>query len=416
MRIALFLCLLGLTSGLAQESLAPSPSPAPVSPTVAPSASPREKILRFALPPIAGTISLGIYNHDGKLVRVLHREDKISAFTQGHDAPETSWDGTDDEGKPLPEGKYHARGYVVGEEVTVEGMAYFFNDWVTDDKSPHVRSLGQLWMESGVLQLGAELAGGRQTTLVCNRDTGAIEGQLPPRAGPHCPSVPSLLNLVSPIDCAPGRENTTWFVDSLDGSGPREVKQISADDKLLRGLPYAASDPQPERIEASPNEEKIFLVERNAKVQQLRALALVRTLLEGSNPPVSDWKTVFEKKIIAHETFGLENGKPVASGAGSPAPPEKIDQKLRPNPLEHEEPGRVELAVGLDDDGSFLRTGDGLPLRTISDTSHLTRVLIARPNDKTIEVFQDDAAVVEQYRASNLTEMVAFDCGDVELK
>ena len=62
--------------------------------------------MRFALPPLEGTISLGIYDHDGKLVRVLHREDAISEFTAGHDALETVWDGNDDEGNPLPNGKY----------------------------------------------------------------------------------------------------------------------------------------------------------------------------------------------------------------------------------------------------------------------------------------------------------------------
>ena len=89
--------------------------------------------MRFALPPLEGTISLGIYDHDGKLVRVLHREDAISEFTAGHDALETVWDGTDDEGNPLPNGKYSARGFVVG-DLKVEGVDYFFNDWVTDEK------------------------------------------------------------------------------------------------------------------------------------------------------------------------------------------------------------------------------------------------------------------------------------------
>jgi hypothetical protein len=412
MRVAVFLCLLGLTTALAQESPSPSASPSPAL-TTNPA---RNVLIRFALPPLAGTISLGIFDRDGKLVRVLHREDQIADFTQGHDAPETSWDGTDDEGNPLPVGKYHARGYLVGDAVKVEGMAYFFNDWVTDDRSPHVRSLGQLRLESGVLEIGASLSGGKQTTLVCDPATGAIKGQLPPRSEPHCAETPTLPNLVSPIDCAPGRENTIWFVDSMGGAAPAEVKQISADHQLLRHLTYAPEDPQPRRIEAAPEEEKIFLIEENDRLQRFRALRLVRTLFEGATNAVSDWKPVFEKKIVAHEGFALENGKPVATAAASPAPLENVVQKLRPNPLEHDQPGRVELAIGMDEDGSFLRTADGLPLRTISETPHLTRALLARPDDNAIEIFQDDGAVVEQYRVSNLAEMIAFDCGEVELK
>ena len=91
-------------------------------------------------------------------------------------------------------------------------------------------------------------------------------------------------------------------------------------------------------------------------------------------------------------------------------------QQLRPDPLQNDKPGKTELAVGVDADGSFLKTGDGLPLRTISDTPNLTRALLARPNKDTLDVFQDDGAVVERSRVSNLEQMIAFDCGDFELK
>lgn len=411
MCIATLLFLLSLATAAAQEAPAPSASA-----TVSPPGSPhRSAVLRFALPPLDGTISLGIYDAAGKLVRVLHREDSVSDFTAASDALETTWDGTDDAGNPLPNGKYHGRGYLVGNEVKVEGIDYFFNDWVTDDQSPHVRSLGQLWLESGVLQVGAELAGGKQTTLVCDQSSGAIKGQLPPRAGAHCPDVPSFPNLVSPIDCAAGRNNTIWFVDSLGGAGAREVKQISREGQLLRRLPYSANEPQPERIAASPNDEKIFLIEQDKALQRLRALQLVKTTSAGAEESVSDWKAVFEKKIISHQNFGLENGKPIASLAAGDNALKTVTQKLRPDPLQHEQPGKLELAVGLDEDGSFLQTADGLPLRTISNTPDLTRALISRPNENAVDVFQDDGAVVEQFRISNLEQMIAFDCGEFQL-
>jgi hypothetical protein len=92
-----------------------------------------------------------------------------------------------------------------------------------------------------------------------------------------------------------------------------------------------------------------------------------------------------------------------------------VRQKLRPDPLQHDQPGKVELAVGFDEDGSFLQTADGLPLRTISNTPSLTRALISRPNENALDVFQDDGAVVEQFRISNLDQMIAFDCGEFQL-
>jgi hypothetical protein len=211
MRIAILFCsILALVSSQAQESPTPSPSPSPAAPPL------RSVPLRFALPPMDGTISLGIYEHGGKLVRVLHREDAISEFTAGHDALETVWDGNGENGNPLPNGKYSARGYVVG-DLKVEGIDYFFNDWVTDDKSPHIRHLWQLWMDSGELRVNADLAGGMKTTFICDQSTGVMTREIPARFGVHCGDIPALPNLVSPIDCAAGN-GTTWCVDTVGGA------------------------------------------------------------------------------------------------------------------------------------------------------------------------------------------------------
>ena len=405
-----------LSSPSSSSSSLSSPSPT-VTPAPTPSLPPMRNVrLRFALPPLDGTISLGIYDATGKLVRVRHREDSLDDFTPGNDALETDWDGTDDEGKPLPNGKYHARGLVIG-DLNVEGVDYFFNDWVTDENSPHIQSLLQLFMDNGELRVGTKTSESKIFIFSCNQNTGEGLRQFPGMIlGRHCEQVHSTSKILSPIDCANGKDGTDWYIDQPEKDGPREVKQLSKDNELLRRLSYAANDPQPQSIEASSGEEKIFLIERNDQVERLRALALLQTTKESPNESVSDWKTLFEKKIVAHKNFGLEDGKPVANPTKPQSTPETITQKLRSDPLQNDKPGKVDLAVGIDNDGSFLKTADGLPLRTISDTPNLTRILLSRPNDKTIEVFQDDGAVVEQFRISNLGEMIAFDCGDFELK
>lgn len=61
-----------------------------------------------------GTISLGIWDSNDKLVRVLHREAKIDSFTVEENSLSTTWDGKNDAGEDLPAGKYRARGYLVG--------------------------------------------------------------------------------------------------------------------------------------------------------------------------------------------------------------------------------------------------------------------------------------------------------------
>ena len=90
-----------------------SPSPSP-SPTPAPAAH-RQVRITFLPPPLEGTISLGIYDGTGKLVRILAREAELDDFDAGADALSTKWDGNDDAGQPLPSGKYRARGYAVGD-------------------------------------------------------------------------------------------------------------------------------------------------------------------------------------------------------------------------------------------------------------------------------------------------------------
>jgi hypothetical protein len=110
----------------------------------------------------------------------------------------------------------------------------------------------------------------------------------------------------------------------------------------------------------------------------------------------------------------IANGEPILSGGSTP--PEKVTIKLRTNPLENDAAANVEIAVGYDAAGSFVKTADGLPLQSISETKNLTRVVLAPRDAKSVDVFQDDTAVVEQFRITALDQMMAFDCGDFELK
>ena len=100
---------------LAQESPTPTPSPAEsASPTPSASASPTRTVtLRFVPPPMEGTISLGIFDSNDKLVRVLHRQAKIDNFRVEENSLSTIWDGKNDSGADSPPGKYRARGYMV---------------------------------------------------------------------------------------------------------------------------------------------------------------------------------------------------------------------------------------------------------------------------------------------------------------
>jgi hypothetical protein len=226
---ALTLAFASVSGAVAQESPTPTSTPSPT-PEQTPSATPARSVrVSFIPPPMDGTISLGIYDANRKLVRVLHRAAKIDNFTIDADSLNTTWDGKNDPGEDLPAGKYHARGYLVG-------------------------------------RLKVERVG----------------------------------------------QAVTFPADS-------EV-------------------------------------------------------------------------------------------------PGKLRVKVMPNPLTNDANAIVDLTVGFDEEGSYLKTMDGLPLCTVSETPNLVRALITKNNEKSVDVWQDDGTMVVQFRVSNFDQMMAFDCGDFELK
>jgi hypothetical protein len=209
------------------ESVTASPTPEQT-----PSASPARNVrISFVPPPLEGTISLGIYDRTGKLVRVLHQEAKLNEFKIGADALVTQWDGKNDDQGDLPAGKYHARGYLVG---------------------------------------------------------------------------------------------------------PLKVEELSH--------PTAAGTPP------------------------------------GNNPTTN------------------------------------VKVKLVPNPLANDKRSIVDVGIGFDSDGSYLKTIDELPLFTVSESPNLVRASITKNGEKSVDVWQDDGAVPRQFRVSNVDKMMAFDCGEFELK
>jgi hypothetical protein len=105
-----------------------------------------------------------------------------------------------------------------------------------------------------------------------------------------------------------------------------------------------------------------------------------------------------------------------ASSATPPATSGTITVKLMSNPLGKGEHASVELGVGFDDENSYLKTNDGLPLYTIATKPNVQRAGIAKTGERSADVWEDDGTAVQQFRLSNLDKMMAFDCGDFELK
>ncbi len=187
----------------------------------------RQLRITFLPPPLEGTISLGIYDTKGKLVRVLHREAELDDFTIGADALSTTWDGKNDGGEPCPPGKYSARGFAVGK---------------IDIEDP----------------------------VAASNDSGAV--------------------------------------------GARVVV-----------------------------------------------------------------------KLIA-------------------------------NPLTPGKKPMIELAGGIDEDGTFLETADGLPLFTVDETTGVAAVSLTKRSDRSVDFLENDGDSTDQFRLNNVDQMMAFDCGEIQLK
>ena len=103
------------------------------------------------------------------------------------------------------------------------------------------------------------------------------------------------------------------------------------------------------------------------------------------------------------------------------SPPENnssanVRVKLAPNPLANDKRAIVELAAGFDSDGSYLKTNDELPLFTVNESPNLVRVSIMKNGDKSVDIWQADGTGFHQFRISNVDQMMAFDCGEFELK
>lgn len=389
-----------------QDSVTPAPEPI------------KSVRISFVPPPLDGTISLGIYDAKGKLVRVLHREADINVFKIGADALSTTWDGKDDAGENVPAGRYSAHGFVVG-DLGVQGVGFFFNDWITAEDSPRISRIRTLGMEDGRLQLGVELVprGTGHALYDLAHKTLTLSDHNPLESPvPVSPSATATKN-IDPIAAVPGRNGTRWVIDrTANGAATTELKQLSASGEFLRQLTTPPDQPQPIAVAPSMMDDTICLLDESNAAQRVRVLTLLAQKAEGEQQPVSDWKVNFEKWIVAHKDFSLVNGKPVASPAAGWNAPEKLKVKLQPNPLVNDQRVTVELAVGFDAEGSFLKTSDGLPLSSISETPELARGLLASHGSSAINVFQDDGAVVEQFRVTGVDQMMSFECGDFELK
>ncbi|HEY5741589.1 MAG TPA: hypothetical protein VIS99_03530 [Terrimicrobiaceae bacterium] len=116
----------------------------------------------FAVPETEGRISLGVFDSEGKLKRTLYVNADETEFVAGLNGLIATWDGKDDAGQSLAAGQYKVRGYLVPEGLKSEGVAYHFNDWIDDEKSPRIKWIHDLRRQPGGFVVLAEVSDGKE--------------------------------------------------------------------------------------------------------------------------------------------------------------------------------------------------------------------------------------------------------------
>jgi hypothetical protein len=352
--------------------------------------------ITFLPPPLEGTLSAGVFTVDGRLARMLASEATEKDFTVGLNGFITNWDGRDNAGKPLAPGKYFVRGYAVG-DVQTEGVAFHGNDFVANEDAPHIASLTALNLEGRVLKVFAKTVDGKGALATLDLESGKWAIGATEEAG------------------IPATKSGAWSIETVGADAEaRHVLVQRKGEEVLRELAFATADPQPVALAAAADRDELFLIEHAEKETRLRGLRLKETKAGVNGQAVSEWEVFLTKAIHVQPDFAS-----VAALLGREKPPaaeEKLRVALIPNELLQVAPASLQVSIGSDEKGSFLRSSDGLPLRRITDTPGIKWAVLAREAAGVVTVFQSDGAVIEEFRVRKLDQMMAFDAGSYELK
>ncbi len=406
--------------------------------------------ITFLPPPIENaTYSVGVYEvKTGKLVRRLCEAAGQNTFKTGLNGLITSWDGRDDDGKPLPPGKYAARGYAVG-PLKVVGEAILGNDWAEDAEDlrptrvnaivlvPEDEGLGVLvstgnaqwqvvrykgtdgslaWrkpLELKNLRAVAERSSERGHLAATLRIEGdsiiarVLDNVTAYRIAdgePHAPAAPTTRDDTDG-KISLGKNESVWEIEK------GVLSQLSMRGDVLRALQQQPPELLFEAVTASKKSERFYVLERKEGWwQRVRGLAWVETK-EENGKPVSTWQTFFERNIRAPDpATGLGD----AALANSPSP--TVELPLSENALAPGKHESARLTATHDDKGSYLATADGLRLRLISERAGLHAVKLTREDDSdALRFFQTDGAAWDQFSIKGAKTLVPFDAGEFEI-
>jgi hypothetical protein len=373
-RFGLFLALVAAPLWAQEEEVVPAEKAA--APPIA---------ITFTPPDLMGSIVLGIFDAQGKLVRTLPYEwgdPDLQVDTNGYIA---SWDGLDESGKPCPGGRYAARGYVVGQRVDVSGEAFHFNDWVAQDKIPATGVKLRRWPDA----LGVELTTAAGPVFGKIRLDGTLDQTTEP--------------------AALADEKARWGI--VDDEGQKVVVQFGKEEESERALRVPKDEPQPEAVLAAEGDNQILLLESApGGIERVRLLVRGDKAEQKDGKVVADWEVAFERTLQPCANFGIVEGRLVAD-VGTAKPEDTFTVTLAENSLQPGERVRLELSPVATHPGTALVTSTGLKLFEISSDGNWDRFALGTATDSKVVLYQGDGIVVEEFAITGLDQIAAFDAG-----
>lgn len=202
-------------------------------------------------------------------------------------------------------------------------------------------------------------------------------------------------------------ETAFWFTGTaMDPDSTPLVGQVDTDGELLRMLSTSADAPPPIKIRALPDRGGFMVLDQSTSVQAIR---LITKTGDGN------WTIVWERRIEKAPSFGFVNGAVVPNAGDKPAN-NSLPFRLSENPLTGER-GDIFLKAASGPSGTFLVTGDGLPVARISERIDTTQFALERgPDSGSIRLLQGNAAGAEEFLVRNLGSIIPLNVGRIELE
>ena len=362
-----------------------------------------------ALPQPEGTLSLGIFNAAGKIVKTLATEQEISSLKSNLNGIELLWDCTGEKGLPVTGSNYRAKGFLVS-DLSTQGEAFHGNDWATDAEPKRPASITGLRFEDGAFVISLKDASGNAfaTTHPLPAEKPPIPAAPAPASQDTATPLPATRPPAEPKDelglQSRAMDATQWQIED----GKAMLKTV--DGIPLRQIKNLPGEPIPIAVAAAPNAPVVALLEQSRDRTRVRILRFRPLPGEKWKPTINPitktavtdtgvniWQTLFEHQILATESQSAA-AKWLPALKKAPASG-KLKVPLTPSSIDSNQSPSTEVVASFDDDGLQLRSADGLLLRRITSTPGIKWACLAidAMDRSKLRMFQSDGAVIEEF-------------------